>query len=151
MCGILVNRNVGEYSHSFLQLVIGMALKVQGLRSYTELRLQVRSDSFRIPDILALGRGQKRGLRYETQAPYIVVEILSPDDRVADLNDKLLDYFDMAIPNIWVVDPHTKTLTAHAAAESRIYRDRVATTDGLVALDLADIFRQLAEDEANIG
>lgn len=146
--GVLIERNAGEYNHSFLQLIIGTVLRLQGLRTYTELRLAMGRDRFRIPDILALARDQKRSGRYQTETPCIVVEILSPDDRIADLNEKLMDYSGRGIPNIWVVDPQNRALTVYQPEETHTFRDSVTTTDGLVSLDLTDIFRQLAEDQA---
>jgi Putative restriction endonuclease len=34
-----------------------------------------------------------------------VFEVISPEDRFADLYDKLNDYANMGIPQIWIVDP----------------------------------------------
>ena len=146
--GQVVERNVGEYNHGFLQLIIGFALRACGLRTYVETRFKVREDRFRIPDIFALAPGQRRSGRYQTETPYIVVEVLSPDDRIADLNHKIAEYFERGVPNIWVVDPETRSLTVHQPTETHTFTDRVTTADGLVSLDLADIFRQLAEDQA---
>ena len=147
--GRLVERNVGEFRHSFLQVAIALALKAAGLRAYTELRFQVKQQRFRVPDVLALAPDQLRARRYQQEAPCIVVEILSPEDRVGELNEKLDDYLSIGVPNIWVVDPEAETLTSHQPGESHTYRDRVITSDGAVTLDLADIFRQMREDEGN--
>ena len=146
--GRLIERNVGELNHSFLQLILGMALKAQGLKTYVEARFQVRKNRFRIPDVMALAPGQKRASHYQAEAPYIVIEIVSPDDRVGDLGAKLQDYFDAGVPNIWVVDPRAQTLTVHEPGSTRTISDRVETGDGAVSVDVAGIFRQLAEDEA---
>src|SRR5271157_495043 len=107
--GRLIERNVGELNHGFLQLILGMALKAQGLRSYVEARFLVRGNRFRIPDVMALAPGQKRARRYQVESPYIVIEIVSPDDRIGDLRTKLQEYFDAGVPNIWVVDPRAQT------------------------------------------
>jgi Uma2 family endonuclease len=146
--GRLVERNVGEYNHSFLQGIIMVALRAQQLRAYMELRFQISARRFRVPDVLALAPGQKRSGDYQTETPYIVVEILSPEDRVSALGEALSDYFDRGVPNIWVVDPARKTLTAHQRADAHTCADRVTTADSRVSLDIADIFRQLAEDAA---
>ena len=42
-----------------------------------------------------------------TLAPLAVFEVLSPDDTVQELYEKLDDYTAMGIPQIWVVDPKT--------------------------------------------
>jgi Uma2 family endonuclease len=146
--GRLVERNVGEFNRSFLQVAFTVALTALGLRTYTEQRCQVKADRFRVPDILVLAPGQKRERRYQKTAPYIVIEILSPEDRVGELREKLDDYLAMDIPNIWVVDPDAHTLTVHHQREAHTFTDRVITSDGAVSLDLIDIFRRMSEDEA---
>jgi Uma2 family endonuclease len=145
--GRLVERNVGEYNHSFLQGAIMLALRALALRAYVELRFQIGDRRFRVPDVLALAPGQKPSARYQTETPYIVVEILSPEDRVSGLRERIQDYLGRRVPNIWVVDPDERTLTVHESAETHTYSDRVSTSDGKVSLDLTDIFRQLAEDQ----
>ena len=146
--GRLIERNVGELNHGLLQLILGMALKAQGLRSYVETRFQVRTNRFRIPDVMALAPGQRRARHYQVETPYIVIEIISPDDRMGDLRTKLRDYFDAGVPNIWVVDPRAQTLTVHEPSRARTVSDRVETADGTVSIDVADLFRQLDEDKA---
>lgn len=39
--------------------------------------------------------------------PLIVIEILSPEDRVSRYKERLEDYRRMGVPNIWVIDPMT--------------------------------------------
>lgn len=146
--GHLIQRNVGTRKHSFLQLNIAIALQAQGLRTYPELRFQVKKNRFRIPDVLALAPGQKLREEYLRDTPYIVVEILSPDDRAIDMNEKLRDYIDNSVPNIWLIDPPAQTLTVHEPGKSRTVSDRVETSDGAISIDVAGLFRQLAEDEA---
>ena len=146
--GRLVERNVGTNKHSFLQLNIAMALQAQGLRTYVELRFQVKSNRYRIPDVLALAPGQKLREPYRRDTPWIVVEIVSPEDRAADIDSKLQDYFDTGVPNVWVVDPRTRTLTVHEPCRKYTVTDRVETLNGTVSIDVADLFRRLDEDEA---
>ena len=145
--GCLIERNVGELNHSFLQFTFGMVLRAQGLRAYGEARLQVAPRRYRVPDVMALAPGQKRGARFQNEAPFIAIEILSRNDRIGELRDKLQEYFAMGIPNVWVVDPEVRTLTVHRPTENHILTDRVTTTDGFISIDLREIFRQLAEDE----
>jgi Uma2 family endonuclease len=146
--GRLIERNVGTNKHSFLQLNIAMALQAQVLRTYVELRFQVKSNRYRIPDVLTLAPGQKLREPYRRDTPWIVVEIVSPEDRAADMDAKLQDYFDAGVPNIWVVDPRTRTLTVHEPGRKFTVSDRVETVDGTVSIEVADLFRRLDEDEA---
>jgi len=146
--GRLIERNVGEYNHGFLELIIGMALRARGLRTYVETRLQIRQGRFRIPGVMALAPGQKRSGTYQQETPYIVVEIVSPDDRISEMAEKLQDYFEKNVPNVWVVAPMMKVLAVHHPDESRDCHDIVQTSDGAIEIDVREIFRQLAEDQA---
>jgi Uma2 family endonuclease len=78
--GRLVERKVGELDHSYLQYVIARAFDRAGL-SFVGLRVQVAATRFRIPDVLAVRDMPHQ--RYLRQPPYIVVEILSREDRVS--------------------------------------------------------------------
>ena len=40
-----------------------------------------------------------------TQAPLIVIEIMSPDDTAGDLQDRCLEYLQIGAKKVWVFDP----------------------------------------------
>ncbi len=42
---------------------------------------------------------------YLDVAPELIVEVMSPDDRWYDVNDKLTEYFDIGVQIVWVADP----------------------------------------------
>ena len=76
------------------------------------MRLQLTSGRFREPDLLLL---------VDKQAPRnqdafwlgadLVVEIVSPDNPDRDLIDKRRDYAEARIPEYWIVNPLTDTIT----------------------------------------
>jgi Uma2 family endonuclease len=147
--GRLVARNVGELDHSYLQYLIAKLLDQRGLLPFTELRVQVGPSRFRIPDVLAL-RGERPNTRFLRQPPYIVVEIVSRDDRAGDLADKLDDYFAFGVENVWFIDPRRRTVTVHTRNIARLCSGHVETTDGAISISLDEIFRNMPtiEDEA---
>ncbi|MGD9853475.1 MAG: Uma2 family endonuclease [Planctomycetaceae bacterium] len=51
--------------------------------------------------------------KYIVGAPTLVVEILSPSDRVEEINAKLDDYLAAGVPLIWIVDPFRRTIVQH--------------------------------------
>jgi Uma2 family endonuclease len=55
--------------------------------------------------------------KYIVGAPLLVVEILSPSDRVEEINLKLNDYLDAGVPLIWIVDPFAQTVVVHRAGD----------------------------------
>ena len=67
-------------------------------------------------------------------APDLVAEILSPDDRVIDLLEKLREYFAAGVRLVWVIDPRTRTVLAYrSVTEVREFReeDRIPGDDVL--------------------
>lgn len=76
------------------------------------LRLQVRPGKFRAPDILMLRDATDP--RYQDAfwlGADIVVEIVSPDRPERDTEEKPRDYAEAGIPEYWIVNPLTETIT----------------------------------------
>ena len=69
-----------------------------------ELRVQVSPSRFRVPDVAVLGMNQPIE-QVACVPPLAVFEILSPEDSVIRLRQKLDDYARMRIAQIWVIDP----------------------------------------------
>jgi Uma2 family endonuclease len=49
-----------------------------------------------------------------TSPPLIAIEILSPDDRMAETLDKLREYRRWGVPHVWLVDPEAQVLYSFA-------------------------------------
>jgi Uma2 family endonuclease len=141
--GRIVERNLGELDHSYLQGLFFDLFRQKGLFAFVELRVQVAPTRFRVPDVLAM-REMPRS-RFLRQSPYIVVEILSPEDRVSDMSERIEDYVASGINNVWVVDPQRKRLTVHDRAGARSCEGLVTTSDGAISIPLAEMFDSLPE------
>jgi Uma2 family endonuclease len=42
--------------------------------------------------------------------PDLVVEVVSPSDKIEDLEEKLMEYFEAGVTTVWVVYPRSKTV-----------------------------------------
>lgn len=106
--GEVLERNMGEQSHATLQGYISAIFWTNRdrwqLRALPEQRVQVRADRFRIPDISVVPRSASRDPILRTP-PLLCVEVLSSDDSLRTLQQRVHDYVAMGVPNIWVVDP----------------------------------------------
>jgi Uma2 family endonuclease len=49
-------------------------------------------------------------------APDLAVEVLSPDDRQADVAAKVRQYLSHGVTLVWVIDPSARTVTVHRPA-----------------------------------
>src|ERR1700684_487145 len=101
--GEVLERNLGERDHGRLQLKLGayfLARQAQwNTYAIVEQRVQVRQGKFRIPEVcVILGSTNEQVL---TTAPFLCVEILSPEDRMSRVWERVQDYFEMGVPNVW--------------------------------------------------
>ena len=79
---------------------------------FAPLRLQIRADKFREPDILLVRDTDdpRRQNRYWLGAD-LVVEIVSPDNPDRDIREKRADYAEAGILEYWIVHPEEQTIT----------------------------------------
>jgi Uma2 family endonuclease len=83
-----------------------------GRTRFAPMRLRVRADRFREPDLLVLREANdpRRQNRYWLGAD-VVMEIVSHDDPDRDLREKRADYAEGGIAEYWIVDPANETIT----------------------------------------
>jgi Uma2 family endonuclease len=141
--GEVLERNVGKRRHGYAQARIAAWFihRQQTLRleSLTELRMRVGPNRIRIPDIL-LSEVPLPDEEVFTSPPYLCIEVMSPDDTVSAMQDRLDDYLNFGVPNIWVVDPYKHRGWSVTAAGWATALDGVMhTTDGRIAMPLADV------------
>ncbi len=145
--GAIVERNLGERSHSKTQMEIGFWLRnrsVQlGIWVYPEQRVQVTATRFRVPDICVLA-GPDFHEEVFILPPFLCIEVLSKDDRTSDTQDKIHDYLEFGVKYVWVVDPIRRRAWIHTTDGSHEAKDRVLRTQNPeIAAPLAEIFATL--------
>src|SRR5262249_57773178 len=79
---------------------------------FAPLRLRIRPGKFREPDLLLLlsAADSRRQNRFWTGAD-LALEVVSPEKPERDIVDKRRDYAEARIPEYWIVDPQTETIT----------------------------------------
>jgi Uma2 family endonuclease len=106
--GRIEERNVGEFDHSLLQSLLTHLFmnnrEEWGVLALPDVRVQVKVTRFRIPDVTVLRAGTPRE-QILTHPPLLVIEILSPEDRLSRTTERTDEYLDFGIENIWIVDP----------------------------------------------
>lgn len=93
--GALVERNLGKKFHSRFQIALGSYFFVREkqlpIRGYTEQRVRLSPTRVRVPDLCVLLEAQPDD-DVTSVPPFICVEILSPDDSVSSMMERLEDY-----------------------------------------------------------
>ncbi len=143
--GELQERNVGEWPHSRAQGRLYAFLFQReaqwGIRVVPEQRVQVTPTRFRIPDICAL-RASDPIQPILTQPPFLCIEILSRDDTVSQLNNRLTDYFRMGVCYAWVIDPLMRRAYVYTEGHMHEVLDgTLRTQDPELLVPLDEIFK----------
>jgi Uma2 family endonuclease len=116
--GVLVERNLGEQDHSWLQLALGSYFfqrrKTWGIEAFTEQRHAIRKGRYMIPDLCVI-QAPRPAEKVFNKPPLIWIEILSPEDRPIRVNEKIRELREFGVPNIWVIDPETFEAEVHIA------------------------------------
>jgi Uma2 family endonuclease len=139
--GEIVARNVGEIDHGSLQsrILLYLANHYPEFWAVVEVRVQVKSTRFRVPDV-TLVAGPRPAGRVITAPPYLVVEVLSPDDRAGAMQERIDDYLAFGIPYVWVVNPSTGRGYVHTTEAAREARDGILrTADPAIELPLQEL------------
>jgi Uma2 family endonuclease len=71
--------------------------------------MKVREGLYLIPDV-AVFWPSAPALLVPDSPPLIAIEILSPDDRLTAVREKLQEYRAWGVPHVWLVDPHSRRL-----------------------------------------
>jgi Uma2 family endonuclease len=140
--GQLVETTVGEKDHGRAQHRTGVYLENHygTLWIASTVRMRVTPTRYRVPDLIVFKACEPEG-RVITQVPYIVIEFISRSDRAEDLEDKLHEYLDLGIPNIWLLTPRTRRAVVHTSDAAREVKDSILRTqDGEIEIPLAEIF-----------
>jgi len=147
--GELKERSVGEQPHSHIQNIIGAIFrenrKSWSTRALTEQRVQTLPTNFRVPDICILRSSDPHDpiIRF---APYICIEVLSKDDSLTELQEKVDEFLAMGVAHIWVVDPWLRIGYIASARGFEHPIDGVFRVEGTsIRISLAELFAEMDE------
>ena len=109
--GEVVERNLGTWDHARIQALLGGWFLTHeadwGVMVAPEWRTRVSETRVRIPDLTVVLAGPQTPVL--TEAPLLIIEILSPDDTYSATERKAQDYTQMGVHTIWMIDPETRT------------------------------------------
>jgi Uma2 family endonuclease len=76
-------------------------------------------DTVRAPDIAFVGKERGKAplpVGYFPGAPDLAVEIVSPSDRVGDVDEQVKDWLHAGCQEVWVVSPRLETIAIHRSS-----------------------------------
>ncbi len=145
--GEVLERNMGETPHARLQtfFVKFFAPSEESLNFeiLTEQRVQVASNRFRIPDVI-LAIVPNVDERIVRTPPILCIEILSSEDRMSKIRERINDYASMGVPTSWVVDPWRRI--AYTAARDGVLHEvneTLSVESTPISITVDEIFAEL--------
>jgi Uma2 family endonuclease len=159
--GTLVRKTVGWYESAVAAEIIARLIlflrthklgKVSGADGPTQLKKGV----LKYPDVAFFSweRLRKSPISRSTAAakvgPDLAIEVLSPGNTKAEMDEKLRDYFTAKVRMVWYIDSRTKTAQAWRSLRRREEIPADGELDGGdvlpgFRLDLADLFASVEE------
>jgi Uma2 family endonuclease len=143
--GRLVDRHVGEYYHSLMQVLTACALRSGFEAGRFSLliaqRIKIDERRYRVPDVCVKKRPHE--ITPVLRRPDLAIEVISPEDSAANMLEKIGDYCAAGVPHIWLVDPYNRRLTVVDRNGIRSVPDLVAETDLVGTVDFAPLFAEL--------
>lgn len=138
--GALLERNVGDWLHSLIQsnIIYALRSKYPQLKAVPELRSQTTATRYRLPDVTVLLCSPTT--KYLADAAYIAIEILSEQDTMSRVMEKLVEYEAKGVRNIWLIDPRLEQMFEFGSGALTL-ADRLQTGDGAVTLSRAEVFQ----------
>ena len=118
-------------------LLLGAFVKARGAGTVvaqdTGFRIATDPDTVRAPDAAFLDVERSKRITpsgYAAIAPNLVVEVLSPSDRPAEVLEKVADWLGAGVELAWVVDPERREVRVHRADGSLELLREGAVLDG---------------------
>ena len=141
--GVVEERNLGEREHSDVQTNLAAFFRSRfrqtGITAWVEWRFRTSPTRFRIPDVIVTnGKPNEKIL---STPPLLCIEILSPEDRVSRVNERISEYFAAGVPLVWLIDPVARRLWVYRPDLSIVEATGSVTLDGTsIEVPFSEIF-----------
>jgi Uma2 family endonuclease len=145
--GEVLDRNMGEKPHARLQKFFLRFLESfeedLNVEAFPEHRLQISAIRYRIPDVMLVSLPSPDTLIVRTP-PILCIEILSSEDRMAKIRERVREYATIGVPTSWVIDPWRRTAFT-AGAEGTLHETTGSLTvpSTPISIPVDDVFAEL--------
>jgi Uma2 family endonuclease len=154
--GLVVERHVGTPGHSALQkiLIVHLAAleKSFGLAVRPECRTRIEETRYRVPDVLVMARPFRQTDRVVLDAPWLIIEILSPEDTTRDTLRRFREYEKLGVRYILQMDPEDRT-THQFIGGDLAHRDLISLETpggGSLPFDTRELLARLDDEPGDV-
>lgn len=147
MDGRTEERNVGTYNHSrtvtWLICSVPDRREPGGFIALPSLRMRVSPTRVRVPDVCVIRRGGPKE-QVLTHPPLAVIEVLDEEDRFSAMMEKLADFDQFGVENIWIVDPEPRIAYRYTLTGLEEVRDgQLVVPETPIRVVLSEMFAEL--------
>ncbi|MEG3896042.1 MULTISPECIES: Uma2 family endonuclease [unclassified Microcoleus] len=159
--GELIDMGNSGAKHGYIAIILSAALfncvstRKLGAMFDSSTAFKMKSGNKRSPDVSFMAKERLQGLDelpdgFLEGAPDLAVEILSPGNTVAEIHDKLVEYFENEARLVWVIHPQEQYVLVYRSSQEP---DRLLkSADSLdgekivpgFTLAVAELFQKLA-------
>lgn len=139
--GEAVQKTMPTWLHGVLQAILIECLKRVGYRAGAEVELRIDPDWQPVPDVIAVLRKMEGS--YPTEPVDVVIEILSPEDRMARVLEKCRQYARIGTQAVFWIDPESRAAWMWDRKAENLERVRSFDLPNGQTVELADIFSEL--------
>ena len=132
MDGLVLERNLGERSHSKLQklLTLYFGTRERELGDHGLDRMAGTSKAHALPHSRCVYRARAGAGRTGSDQPSVCLfEILSSEDRLSEMEERVADYLAFGVAYVWIIDPERQ----------KIYRSEAGRRTEVVQIE-TDLF-----------
>ena len=145
--GVLEEKNMGEWDHSYLQSMICYWFNLHQaewkIDVLSEYRTRTSKSRVRMPDVCVVWQGA-RAERVRVTPPLLCIEILSPEDRPGRVMKRLDDFVQMGAENLWILDPSDRSAATYSRFGMKPFDgERLTVPNTPIYLEVAAIFATL--------
>jgi Uma2 family endonuclease len=135
---------LGELTHGRIQrrliLYFDLRSKELGIEVIPGQRVQVGPTRFRVPDVTVVKSSQTIGEIF-TAPPHLCIEILSKDDTLEYMQEKIGDYLRFGVSSVWIINPRLrKGYIATKAGMAEAASGVLTTSDPDIRVPVAELF-----------
>lgn len=145
--GAVLERNWGDGPHALMHGHLTATLANYedpgGFTALISLTIRISETKYRVADVCLLRKSEP----YESipkVAPLLCIEILSPEDGMSAMMEKVDDYLRMGVAKVWLIDPRRrKAYEADTSGYRSVEQLQVPETE--IRLAISEAFAELDE------
>jgi Uma2 family endonuclease len=142
--GEVLDRNVGRKRHSKVQACLISFLMAHatrfGIFTLPEWRMCTGETRYRIPDVVIVA-GPEPDEEVLSTPPLVCIEVLSPEDRMSRVLNKVAEYLTFGVRYVWVLNPESNEAFVYTATGMEKITDGFLRTENpAIEIPLDQIF-----------